>query len=257
MIELRTYLIKPELKYGDFVRERYRLQRNKELWARLVRGVKQAEIFITNRSDYLCLAYFRYLDQGAEPGVDFSRGDVGREAAKIVLEHSPLSAIPLLAYDFLSDNSHSHSYKRFDTVEMLERAGGKLNDAVVLATRSHAALDAIIQQVSDETGYGAGLGCYFGGHIMAAPSGVFDIEHAKSLTVLNDVGGALRRSLWLPVRRLPSARLFLEMDTRGVDHLQAADLAAGWACEMLDDGATYEKLADFFFSVKVNGRWIS
>lgn len=84
---------------------------------------------------------------------------------------------------------------------------------------------------------------------------VFDSEHPKTAAVLNEVVTVISTKLseaWPLTPLVARTPLIKEVDSRGIDHLQAADMAAGWAREMLETGSL-RALADKFEHVWVNG----
>jgi len=249
--ELRAFLIKPELKFRDFDPERHRVQQRPDLWRRVVRGVQQAEIYVTERDTYLVAAQMDFEEQGAEMGVDFQPRDVWREAGKLLVQLSPIGSLATFArYDVLSDNTTLNRATFLDVGTLYDRVGGKFNDAVVLATRADAALHGVVAEISRRDWIDPRTALYRAGGV------VFDTEHSKSIALMNEVSATVGSPFgWGRIRTLShQVAIFREMDTRQLDHLQAADMAAGWAARMLDEGSTYEKVASFFRSVRVNGR---
>jgi len=84
----------------------------------------------------------------------------------------------------------------------------------------------------------------------------FDEEHPRSAAVLNDASdtmtAALSSALLLP-GEVSDQPLVREYSSRDIDQLQAADIAAGWAHELLALGDEHALLGRFG-RVIINGR---
>ena len=91
---------------------------------------------------------------------------------------------------------------------------------------------------------------------LVATQRTFDEEHPRSAEVLNDAADmmtdALGSALLLP-GEIWDRPLVQEYSSRDVDQLQAADIAAGWAHELLAIGDERALVATFG-RVIVNGR---
>jgi len=86
----------------------------------------------------------------------------------------------------------------------------------------------------------------------------FDQENPKTIQVLNKVADEIALALGeqLPLAgKLTTAPLVKEVDSRAIDELQAADVAAGWAREILETSEA-ETLGQRFERVWINGRRI-
>lgn len=85
---------------------------------------------------------------------------------------------------------------------------------------------------------------------------VYDTESPASLDILNRAASEIAKALesTLPSEfRSRIGGLVREVDSRAVDQIQAADLAAGWARDMLSTGDA-RTLGSRFERVWVNGR---
>src|ERR1700679_2120043 len=73
VIDLRSFLNIPELKYRDYapLERRHRVAANPQLYRNVIRGLSEAEITIIDTERYRWRAYFRYRDRGATYGEDF------------------------------------------------------------------------------------------------------------------------------------------------------------------------------------------
>ena len=87
----------------------------------------------------------------------------------------------------------------------------------------------------------------------------FDEEHPASAAVLNEaaetMATALTDALQLP-GEISSQPLVREFNSRDIDVLQAADIAAGWAHELVALGNEHS-LGATFGRVLINGRLLS
>ena len=84
----------------------------------------------------------------------------------------------------------------------------------------------------------------------------FDSEHEKSIKVLNKAIEMISSKLELvhPLWQRPEdVPLIREVDSRAIDEIQAADIAAGWAREIIDT-ASSKALGVRFERVWLNGR---
>ena len=132
-----------------------------------------------------------------------------------------------------------------------------LRDAVVLAARSHGMVSPSEMNALLERSFGGGT---FDDLTRAKYAGevtrVFDVEHPKSLPILNEFAERLAHAAGSP-RQLAgsnSARRISETTSDDVDHIQAADIAAGWAVDLLTlTNGDYKAVAQRFASAEVNG----
>lgn len=143
--------------------------------------------------------------------------------------------------------------------ELHRRAGGKLSDAVVLAVRAHSMLSP---SETMEVVLGFGGGSYGPPNLAAALEVVksmgraFDVEHEKSLPILNELVDKVTRAARLPTFVVSRGRekAVSEESSQLSDHMQAADMAAGWAADLLlASNGDYRALAKQFRWVGVNG----
>jgi hypothetical protein len=83
----------------------------------------------------------------------------------------------------------------------------------------------------------------------------FDHEHQPSVDVLNEAADTIAKSMqnspWFENMR-PSETLVKEAGSRDIDLIQAADMAAGWAGDILELQGV-RSLASTFRRVIVNG----
>ncbi|MGC2420037.1 MAG: hypothetical protein WA405_00125 [Candidatus Acidiferrales bacterium] len=258
VVDLRSYLNLPELKYKFFQPHIFRVQSKRDLWKNVQEGVYQAEITITDPRVYQEAVILDLLEQQAEFGIDFDLRTVNEEASHWMIARSPLSLAESVTMDFAFEISDPGAGISFTSGAIRERAGGKLNDAIVVSARAHAMLSpaeakeiASIKYLSGGMNYGLALAK------IARLSRMWDVEHPKSLPILNEFS---ERIAYIAAghgvfgRRFKSQPFVTEGGSHSSDHLQAADMAAGWAANLLTlSGGDYRSLAQKFATVCVNG----
>jgi len=255
--ELRAFLVKDELKYKYFQPERHRVVANKPLWRRVRAGVERAEITIVDPFEYQDRVLFDLQESGAEPGYDFDDRVVFELTSNALIEDSPLRAAQMSQFDWLANDFDTGTPEGFSTQQIKHRIGGRRRDAVVTAARAHA-------MVSPSEKWDLIRLC--GGFdmpnmmerlaIIRRMGRVFDVEHAKSVVLLNEFHDRIAEAAQMPwLRTLDgSRRMVTEEKSEAIDHIQGADIAAGWAVDtlMLTNG-DYPTLALQFAWVSVNG----
>jgi hypothetical protein len=255
--ELRAFLVKDELKYKFFVPERHRVQANHRLYRRMMAGIERAEITIIDPFEYEYSVSSQLAEMGAEYGGDFDDRIVHEMASDALLEDSPLRAAQISHYDWLNDTLKTEQSGDFSTDSLRRRIGGKRRDAVVTAARAHAMISP--SEKSE-------LIAMFSGFAMPNLSErvslirkmarIFDVEHAKSLPVLNEFSERIAHAAQLPYLLELSGfgKTVQEERSENVDHIQGADMAAGLAVDVLTlNGGDVRALARQFAWVAVNG----
>jgi hypothetical protein len=256
--ELRAFLVKDELKYKWFVPERHRVMANSELWRRVENGIHQAEITIIDPRSYQDFAIAELLEQQAEPGVDFNVKTINEISGQYIIEWSPVGRLGTFDLDWIAGNTNFQDATDFSAHDLKRRAGGRLRDAVVLAARSCTMVTPSELSEILSNSFGGGVldsqarTKYFG-----EVTRVFDVEHPKSIPILNEFAERLAHAAGVP-RSLAHAMNrkagVWETSSHDVDHIQAADLAAGWAVDLLTlTNGDYRPLAQRFAWVGVNG----
>jgi len=90
---------------------------------------------------------------------------------------------------------------------------------------------------------------------LLATTRTYDHESPVTLPVLNEAATEIAKAAasFLPEELIIRAsKLFSEVDSRAIDEIQAADIAAGWARDMLETGEP-RRLGDRFERVWING----
>jgi hypothetical protein len=203
VVDLRSFLTIPELKYRDYVPRKQHVASNARVQKNLNRGLADAELTIVDIERYKAFAYINLVDRGAEPGGDFDLNTLHEMAADGILRDSPFGmtterpfmGLPadgtMLRRNNISD--FLQELPEFDPREIRRRAGGKLKDVQVLVARAHSMLSPTefreLRIVVNQP--------MFRGHFpqnmerIKKLAHVFDTEHAKSVPLLNGLVGQL------------------------------------------------------------------
>jgi hypothetical protein len=271
----RSFLVKTELKYRDLgsagfdlVLARFPSYEAADLGRLLIREASTATIFLADSESYAQEIVSAKLKEGAEYAYDFGIPDVIRETAEQMIRDIPLYRLkpyeiseviePFSAFSYRFKSRTRFNMRPRSAMEpprILQQIGGKLRDAEVFAARAYCLLDVgdrkTHQSVPEERLYSrltlAGRGVLESA--LAVPM-VFDRDHAASIVVLNESIHALQRTD-LPFET-NFEQLIREEDSRAVDALQAADIAAGFARDLLDRKGL-RALAAQFRRVLLNG----
>lgn len=258
VVDLRSCLSVRELKYKYFEPQLQRIKSNRELWRNVWAGVRQCEITITDPQEYKDNVILTLLDQHAEPNIDFDERTVNNVAARWMIADSPLTLADSVTVDWAFENSDSEYTHNFTSDEICKRAGGKLTDAIVVTARSHAMVGPLEKRELLGIGALTGSGFYGAARVkLEKLSRTWDVEHPKSLPILNEFSeriAYMAAGRQMRVRSPGDAPVVRESESLNSDHLQAADMEAGWAANLLTlSGGDYRSLAQSFSSVCVNG----
>ena len=259
--DLRSFLNLEELKWRDYRHRREYVQSNRELSQKLRTGLEQAELTVIDLPMYRRITISDLIDQGAESGHDYDLTILNDLTARRMISESPLGRL-----SHLEEVLEALPFTYFRQRELIStpsdlhrRAGGKLNDAVVLAARAHSMLSP---SETMEVVLGFGGGSHGPPNLAAALEVVksmgraFDVEHEKSLPILNELVDKVTRAARLPTFVVSRGRekAVSEESSQLSDHMQAADMAAGWAADLLlASNGDYRALAKQFRWVGVNG----
>ena len=234
----------------------------------MIREASAATIFLVDSEFYAQRIFREKLNDGAKFAIDFGFADVARETAQQMIKEIPFHRLQVPSMQIAADEFSLSTYRfksrsRFvfeplsetEGPALLHRIGGKLRDAEVFTARAYSLLD--VDAESDA--YGSTLSNPFFrssrlGHGMfhralLVPR-IFDKDHEASVKVLNESVLAIRRTpAGLDTKQ---EQLVREEDSRSIDALQAADIAAGFARETLDRQG-FRALAAQFRRVVLNG----
>jgi hypothetical protein len=259
--DLRSFLDLKELKWRDYRGRREYVQSNRDLTQRVHRGLEEGELTIIDLPMYRRITVLDLIDQGAEAGHDYDLTILNDLTARRIISESPLGRLSHLE-DQLEDvpfTYFSHRAPSSGLAEIQTRAGGKLTDAIVLAARAHSMLSP---SETMEVVLAFGGGAYGPGNlggaldIVKSMGRAFDVEHEKSIPILNELVDRVARAARLPtfVVSRGRERAVFEEASHVTDHMQAADFAAGWAADLLlATNGDYRGLAKRFRWVGVNG----
>lgn len=261
--EVRSLCTVDEVKWKLFQQRRERLQAKPALWKRITTSMKSATIVVIKPSDVEAELRTAWESQGAEIGVDFDKRKLIDACATALISDTPVAYLPNKLSETLGlyPQSLFLQFEKFAPNQIKQRIGGGLKDAKVFAARAHATFDVV--EVSESR---RAVGGAFSNpasslvlrELLSTQRG-FDVEHPKSVAVLNEaaqtMAGALSDALLLPGEVSPQP-LVREFNSRDVDVLQAADIAAGWAHELVALG-NENALGATFGKVLVNGLRIS
>jgi|GEM_PF-2130544 len=258
--QLRARLVKDELKYADFKDTRPRLRAEQPLWSRVERRVAQASIIVIDPRPIE--AEIREAVRAAirgDPNPLLEERIVTEACASRIVANTPIAYLPLdLAravpwgeYDLLAN------VERFTPERIRSRIGGGLRSAQIFAARAHALFDlpglGDHLEATDDV-FKSPLAPVLFAELLAT-SRSFDEESPTTLPVLNEaaneIGIALQNDFpgWAEGRDKPLIR---EVTSRAIDEIQAADIAAGWARDVLEVSDP-RSLGSHFERVWVNG----
>jgi hypothetical protein len=258
--ELRAHLVRDELKYPDLRANEPKLRQDRILWPRVENGVGQASIIVIDTNRIHGAVVSRALRDGADLQdlENDIEGMVDECATALVsgtpiayLPHSLARVVPWASLDLMD------SLERFTPTDIRARIGGGLTQAQIFAARAHAVFDlASAEADTDRTidVFGDPLARVMLSELLATPRG-FDIEAPNTLPVLNEAAQVIARAVSQGVAsgEIGPAQLVREVDSRARDELQAADVAAGYARELLEIGGE-NALPSRFERVWINGR---
>ena len=256
--ELRAKLVKEELKYRDFRDARPKLEADRSFWNRVRDGVGQATVVVIDPEPFASSVEQYFHEQQAEPGIDYTDADVIDMCATAIIAGTPIAYLPTkMACDIRwSYYAPVTDVSTFTPLEIRRKLGGGLRDAKILAARAHAMFDL---KKSDGTVTATR-------DVLLSPlrqvlllellhtTRIFDAEHPRSTDILNEAASAVANGMadTLPVWPQGTS-LVREVDSRAIDEIQAADIAAGWARELAELG-DLRSLGGTFRRVYVNGR---
>ena len=259
--ELRALLVRDELKYRDFRETRHRLKKDKQLWSRIENGVGQASIIVVDPTAQNLHVIFEALEGGLSFQEINDSPQLFDQTATAMIAGTPIAylplelaqAVPWARYDLVAD------LERFTPEAIRKAIGGGLREARIFAARAHAVFDLATASDSVRTDevFKSPLARVMLAELVSTIRS-FDTEAPGTLGVLNEAADQIASSIQghLPGELVGAERpLVREVDSRALDEIQAADIAAGWAREMLETG-DYRVLGTRFERVWLNGRRI-
>jgi hypothetical protein len=260
--ELRRLLTTEELKWLRFKDGRPKLKESAQLWSRIEAGVGQATVVIMDPDPVDRSVKELLRKQEAEPGYHEA---VTRETAIAFVSGTPIAHLP---YDL----DRAIPWSRYEPVTSLERftperillqlAGASqksvVSKSMVFAARAHAIFDVAVKDASAASTrdlFRSPLSKVLLAELLATQR-FFDSEQPATVELLNsaaeEIASNLRATMPL-IGDISDEPLVQEVDSRAIDELQAADIAAGWARELLDLDPSVRRLAQVFERVLLNG----
>lgn len=260
--DIRSLCSVDELKWKVFQERRERLQANTQIWRRILGTMRSATIFVIKPSDIEAAIREDWTTQGAEDGVHFNKQTLVDACATALIKSTLVAYLPNRLSEAINfyPGSLFLEFERFAPEQIKQRIGGGLRDAKVFAARAHATFEVMEQGQTTRSKY---LGSSSPAdslvlrELLSIQRG-FDEEHPKSVKVLNEaaevMSTALSDALLIP-GEISSQPLVREFRSQDIDAIQAADIAAGWAHDMVALGNEQTLLATFG-KVLVNGHRI-
>jgi hypothetical protein len=225
-----------------------------------VEGIRQATIVVIDPLPLRTAVRDRLLFQGAEEGHDFNDGDIIEGCASALVAGTPVAYLPNQLAEVLGCYPPKlyFSFDDFTPNAIRKKIGPGLRDAKVFAARAHATFDLpAVRDGSTRDVFRSPAAPLVVAELLSI-SRVFDEEHPKSASLLNEATAAIADCLEqiLPVSgTMTRGPLVTEYNSSSIDHIQAADVAAGWARELLELG-DMRALARAFSRVLLNGALI-
>jgi hypothetical protein len=256
VLRLRAKLGHDELKYRDFQPEHRRLKSSEpELYKIILKGIAQANVIVIDPGPIADLATDYYLQQRAEPGIDFTESDIINTCAVCLISETPLAYLPNKLWLESEKGLIFPPVKlsSFAPADLLKKVGG-LRGAKVLAARAHAMFDVKNKGRIGDFAISPLRDLVFREILLTTR--FFDTEHVQSVEVLNEaadvIASTMHTSPWFE-QIDPAQPLIRECSSRDIDLLQAADMAAGWAGDILEL-QDVRAIANTFRRVMVNGK---
>lgn len=261
LVQLRTALGCDEVKHGALVERRTSLQAIPELWTKIERGIAGATIFVTDPAPILSAIRKDLTAQGAVEGVDFDCSLLVKSCVEALVRSTPVADLPKDLVRLLQPLGFRAlpNPLALAPATIATRLHNRLKAASVFSARAYAMFDvamprhAVTRRTRELTPERRGV--VFAK--LLETQRVFDDEHAPSVALLNDasdtIGDVLVRtsSSW----SIEAQPLVVERNSSALDHLQAADVAAGWARDILDR-ADINQVALTFGRVLLNGELV-
>jgi hypothetical protein len=260
--ELRRLLSTEELKWPQLKQNRPKLKESALLWNRIVAGVGQATIVVMDPDPVDRTVKELLRKQESEPGYS---ARVKHEMAMAFVSATPIAhlpyeldrAIPWSRYEPLT------SLEKFTPERLLLALAGAskkaiVSKSIVFAARAHAIFDVAVKDVgaaSTRDLFRSPLSKVLLAELLATER-FFDNEQPAAVELLNtaaeEIAVNLRATMPM-IGDISAHPLVREVDSRAIDELQAADIAAGWARELLDLDPSVRRLAQTFERLMLNG----
>lgn len=140
---IRSSVGKDELKYGDFVRARHRLIRDRVNWKRIEAGVGQASIIVIDPEPVVDQLVTAAKSEAVDPAIAMNTKLLTESCATALIEGTPIAylpqslarAVPWSIYDPVA------TLDDFSPQTIRNAIGSGLRKAQIFAARAHAAFD--------------------------------------------------------------------------------------------------------------------
>ncbi len=256
----RSKLVKAELKWSDVKEARPSLKKDRDLWTRIEKGVGQATIVVIDPGAYEPLVRDTLDKVEIEKAGDETKAVVDACTSE-VLAGTPIAYLPAELHKAVPWVSHQiTSLEKFSPKEIADALGGGLKHAVIFAARAHAIFDVARLDESKSTTdalRSPRLARVILPEILSTAR-YFDIENPATVKLLNkavDIIASAITGAFPGLGDIADQPLVIETDSKGYDELQASDVAAGWAREMLELSDA-KNLGSQFERVWLNGKRI-
>lgn len=258
---VRSLLVKAELKFDDIRQNKPRLRKDPALWAQIENGVGQATIIVVDPGEYEPLVRETLQDIDIEKAGNESKAIVDACVSEVI-SGTPIAYLPQAIYRAVPwvDEKLVTTLERFTPAGILDALGGKLQHALIFAARAHAVFDvpSLDSAVRTTDAFLSPRAARVVLPEVLATLRSFDVENKNTADLLNSavdaIAGAMEQA-FEGADQISDEPLVIETDSRGHDELQAADIAAGWARDMLELGDA-RTLGTRFERVWLNGRRI-
>ena len=254
--QLRSACSVDELKYANLKERRPILRKDTRLWSLIEKGIGQATIVIADPRPYFDSVKFDLDEQGAKEEIDYDFNDLIKGSSIALLNNTPIAYMPLEMMKLTGvAGTEVASFDSFSPVMIQSAVGDSLRSAKVVAARAHAIFDTprVAEHISD---LNATLRSPAATVLLAeilSTCRVFDDENPKSTNFLNIALDEMAESLAGKIPFFQRVGLVSEANSNSTDYLQAADIAAGLAREIIDTSGT-QPLGDKFERVWINGK---
>ncbi len=240
--ELRQVLSVDELKWNSLEEKRPRLKDDADLWKRVEQGVAQATIVIVDPQpiDRQVKDLLRNQENDPDYAIEFDH-----QVAMAIVHGTPIAHLPNELERAIPWSSYTPvaSLQDFTPERILMSLAGSSKKAVVsksmeFAARAHAIFDIAVKDegaASTRDLFRSPLSKVLLAELLATQR-FFDKEQPATIELLNAAAEEIAKNLraTMPkIGEISEQPLVREADSRAVDELQAADIAAGWARKML------------------------
>jgi hypothetical protein len=259
---LRSMLVTEELKYAQFREARPKLKSQRDFWKKIEAGVGQATIVVIDPSPIENQVRQSLKSEKLSPQDGINNKLLIDTCATAIIKLTPVCYLPQelsLAVPWVNYHPIA-SLADFAPEKLKEKIGGGLQQTMIFAARAHAifdlpSLDSSTSSTRDV--FRSPLAGVLLAELLATER-YFDNENPNTVSLLNRAADEIATALGeqLPVvGTITDKPLVTEVDSKAIDEIQAADIAAGWAREVLETNEP-STLGARFDRVWINGRRI-